>query len=84
MVDFRVPVGEISCQFIAGGVMAVVIWGLETLVEIGTSINHNFGKVSLLVTIGATTFFLTLFGISARFRSTVLANSPLGILHSRR
>lgn len=78
-IEFRVPVGEIGRQFLAAAVMAGAVRGLETLLEVGTDVEHNFAMVALLVAVGAATYFLTLFGLSARFRATVLANSPVGL-----
>lgn len=77
------PVGEIGRQFLAAGVMAGAVRGFETLLEVGTDVEHNFAMVALLVAVGASTYLLTLFALSTRFRTTVLANSPAGVAYPR-
>ncbi len=76
-VHFTIPYGEIARQFVAAVAMAAVVVGSETILETATSLNHNFATVVLLVAVGATVYFLSLFGLSAQFRATVIENSPL-------
>jgi len=76
-VEISIPLSEIARQLAAATTMAAAVVGSEFLIETATSLNHNFATVVLLVGVGAGTYFLTLFGISRTFRSTVVANSPL-------
>ena len=76
IIAFRVPVGEIARQFAAAGVMSLVVVGAETVVE-ASALDHNLATVVVLVVVGASTYFLTLFGISGTFRATVISNSPV-------
>ncbi|WP_144903872.1 oligosaccharide flippase family protein [Halobellus captivus] len=74
-IVFSIPVGEILRQFAAATTMAAVVLGVETLLTTATTLNHNFATVVLLVAVGATTYFVVLFGISQTFRSTVRDNT---------
>ncbi|QCC46962.1 flippase [Halobellus limi] len=75
-IEFEIPLGEIARQFAAAAAMAAVVVGVETLLRTAIDLNHNFATVVLLVAVGAGTYFITLFGISEAFRSTVFDNSP--------
>lgn len=76
-IVFEVPVVEILRQIVAATAMGIIVWGTEALIETATMINHNFGLVVFLVTLGAVSYFLVLFGLSARFRATVRTNVPI-------
>jgi len=75
-IEFAIPTEEIARQFAAAAAMTAVVVGGETVVQTAIGLNHNFLTVILLVGVGAATYFLVLFGISERFRSTVFDNSP--------
>lgn len=78
LVTFAVPVGEIARQFLAAGVMAAGVY--VGLVGFSTAaITHDVAIVVTLVTIGAGVYFVSLLGISAQFRATVAANSPISL-----
>ena len=77
IVEFQMPVGEIGRQFLAAGVMAVIVWGLESLVVTSFGVSNNVVILGFLVGVGGATYFLTLFSISAEFRATVISNSPV-------
>jgi len=76
IVEFDVPYGEITRQWVAAGFMGIVVyvglWMETTYLNIG----HNLVIVLALVVVGAGVYFLTLFGISSRFRTTVEDNLP--------
>lgn len=76
-IDFSIPFGEIFRQFTAAIVMTGVVIGTETAMESLIALNHNHIIVLSLVTVGTIVYFVTLFGISAQFRSTVITNMPI-------
>lgn len=79
IVKFDLPVREISRQWIAGGVMAVVVYILLTLENTHAVVRHNAAIVVTLVVIGAGSYFLSLLILSADFRETVKRNIPVDI-----
>lgn len=78
-VDFSVPVVDISKQIGAAGLMATVVYLLNTLIEITNIVNHNAGTAVVLTVVGAIVYFAIMLGISQTFRKTVMANSPVDI-----
>lgn len=78
-LSFSVPVGEIGCQTLAAAVMGGVVLGGQRLEATYSVVGHNFALVLILVALGAGTYFLVLFGVSARFRTTVRDNVPLRV-----
>lgn len=74
LVDFEVPVGELSRQFVTALLMAGLVAGGRYILEIHVS--HNALIVLSLTIFGAAVYFLSLFAISHRFRTTVTANTP--------
>jgi O-antigen/teichoic acid export membrane protein len=76
-IEFSIPFSEILRQFTAGVVMTVIVTGTQVAIANLTTLNHNFVMVILLVIIGSIVYFVTLFGISTRFRSTVTRNIPI-------
>lgn len=78
VVAFRAPIGEIGRQFLAALAMAAVVYA-GLLVFAATGITHNVAIVLSLVGVGAGVYFLALLSISATFRATVRANSPVGV-----
>ncbi|WP_136602534.1 flippase [Salinigranum halophilum] len=79
VVRFEVPLGEISRQVAAAAVMAVVVYGLRRGIESMGLLNHNAAIVAILVAVGGATYFALLMTISARFRKTLVNNSPVRI-----
>ncbi len=79
LVAFEIPTGELARQFGAAAGMAVVVYVAREAIETTGVIERNVSIVLLLVALGATVYFLSLLGISARFRETVAANSPVRI-----
>lgn len=76
LIDFSVPIREIGCQWFAAGIMAIVVYaGLRAESAFGL-IGFNEVVVGLLVAIGSGVYFVTLVGISDRFRKTVQDNLP--------
>ncbi|MFC6716705.1 polysaccharide biosynthesis C-terminal domain-containing protein [Natrialbaceae archaeon GCM10025810] len=76
LVDVEIPVAELLRQFGAALFMALVVVAARGVLE-SLEINHNAFIVGTLVSLGATVYFLTLFVVSRRFRSTVVANAPV-------
>lgn len=79
IIDFTVPVGEIARQWVAAGVMAVVVYGGLRAENTYRLLGHNFAVVVTLVTIGAGVYFTILLGLSGEFRETVDRNVPIDI-----
>ncbi|MDB2276729.1 polysaccharide biosynthesis C-terminal domain-containing protein, partial [Halorubrum ezzemoulense] len=71
IIEFDLPVGEIARQWIAGILMAGVVYGGLRIEETYRLIGHNFAIVVLLVIVGASIYFTILLGISTAFRKTV-------------
>lgn len=71
-VEFDVPYGEIGRQVLAALVMAGVVY-LSEVVLVRTTAGGVVVTV-VLVGIGAVVYFLTLLGVSSRFRTTVRNN----------
>jgi len=79
LVPFKVPAAEIARQWIAAIAMGgVVVTGLS-IEETYRVLAHNFATVLVLVTVGATVYFVTLLAISSAFRITVTNNLPFDI-----
>ena len=77
-VTFTVPTSEIGRQFLAAGFMVLVVYaGILSFAIAG--IDHNAAIVVTLVIVGASAYFLAMLSISAEFRATVSANSPIPI-----
>lgn len=76
LVDFDIPIWELGRQFLAAGLMAVVVAGVQWIVESTDLTGYNAPLVIGLVIIGAGIYFALLFTISTRFRNTVLENVP--------
>lgn len=79
LVEFTLPFGEIGRQIVAALLMGAVVYAGHTFFEITGLVNHNAGITVFLVSIGGGVYFLALIGLSARFRGTIVANSPLDI-----
>lgn len=76
LLDFSAPLGEIARQWVSAIVMGVVVSTLLWAERLYSGVAPNFVVVASLVGIGAGVYFLTLFGISVRFRRTVINNLP--------
>lgn len=79
IIDFTLPVIEIARQWVAGAVMAVIVYGGLKTEETYQLVGHNFAVVVILVTLGAGVYFIILLGLSQEFRETVNRNIPLDL-----
>lgn len=79
LVDFAVPTGELGRQLAAAALMALAVGGLRVAVDRFDLVGHNGVVVVSLVALGAGVYFLSLLGISPRFRTVVAENSPVRI-----
>lgn len=71
LIDFDVPMDEIAKQWLAAGTMGGVVYAARTaLGDVGV------GLAIGLVVAGAGVYFLALFALSERFRTTVQRNLP--------
>ena len=78
ILSFPVPAGEIARQFLAALAMSAVVYaGLLVFDAVG--VTHNAAIVLTLVAVGAGAYFLSLLAVSATFRATVRANSPVRV-----
>ncbi len=77
IVPFMLPRSEIGYQVGAALFMGGIVWVVLQSIETMEIIQHNVVTVLGLVTLGASVYFLTLYWISDRFRSTVLRNVSL-------
>jgi O-antigen/teichoic acid export membrane protein len=76
LVRFSVPAGEIGRQLLSALVMAGGVIGARTAVEGVGPFAIDAVFVSVLVLLGAGMYFLSLFVLSIRFRTTVGRNLP--------
>ncbi|GAA0511151.1 Membrane protein involved in the export of O-antigen and teichoic acid [Halorubrum aquaticum] len=76
VLEFSVPTDEIARQWVSAGAMGVVVYGLLQAESAYLDINSNLVIVLFLVFLGAGAYFLSLLGVSARFRKTVVDNIP--------
>jgi O-antigen/teichoic acid export membrane protein len=73
ILDVTIPIGEITKQWLAAGVMA-------TIVLVGrVVISDTVPVVVVLVCVGGATYFVTLLGLSREFRTTVEDNLPIAM-----
>jgi len=79
ILEFSVPFDEIGRQWVAAGVMGAVVYAGDWLETTYSPVGHNAIVVVTLVALGAGTYFVVLFGISSRFRTTVLDNVPFEV-----
>lgn len=84
LIYFNTPVGEIAKQWLAGGVMAAIVYGGLWTERTYRVIGHNFTIVLLLVLLGAAVYFVVLLGLSREFRRTVRRNLPADIAFNPR
>ncbi|MCH7660297.1 MAG: polysaccharide biosynthesis protein [Euryarchaeota archaeon] len=76
-VPFAVPTAAIVRQWLAAGGMGLVVFAGRRVEESYQLLQHNLILVSLLVSLGAVSYFLTLFLIAPGFRTTVRRNLPV-------
>ncbi|MFD1599229.1 polysaccharide biosynthesis C-terminal domain-containing protein [Halobellus rarus] len=76
LIDFSIPTGDIARQWTAAGVMGAAVYLSLWLESAYLNVSNNTALVLTLVTVGAAVYFLVLFGISPRFRTTVTDNLP--------
>lgn len=74
IIDFDLPVAEIARQWVAGAVMAGVVYGGLRVEETYRLVVHNFAIVVILVIVGSGVYFTILLGLSREFRETVNRN----------
>jgi O-antigen/teichoic acid export membrane protein len=79
LIDFAVPVSEIGRQWVAAGVMAVVVYAGLQFEEANRVIGQNFVVVLVLVAVGAGVYFVALVSLSQEFRETVDRNVPIDL-----
>jgi O-antigen/teichoic acid export membrane protein len=80
LLEFVIPTRELARQWVASGVMGMVLVGLLWLESSYFTIESNLALVVTLVAVGATLYFTTLLVISPRFRTTIRDNVPERIL----
>jgi len=76
IITVDLPIGELSKQWAAAGIMGPVVYILRTIEKTYNVIGYNAIVVILLVGAGASVYFLVLLGLSAHFRATVRRNLP--------
>lgn len=79
LVPFRTPVEELGRQVVAALFMGVVVQGARELIQMSSIPDYNAPIVVALVALGGGVYFLTLFGISSEFRTTVERNLPFDV-----
>jgi len=79
ILEFSVPISEIGRQGIAAAVMGIVVYLGVWIEETYSVINYNAIVVLGLVGIGALVYIAILFGISQKFRETVVENAPIDL-----
>jgi O-antigen/teichoic acid export membrane protein len=77
VLDVKIPVGEVARQLTAAGVMGIIVYIGLAAEDTYRLLGHNFGVVTVLVVIGAASYFTVLFGLSQEFRETVHRNIPI-------
>ena len=79
LTDFTIPVRIISKQWAAAVTMGVFVYTGLWVEQTFSVIDHNFGVVLVLVSLGALIYFVLLLALSAEFRNTVDRNLPVTI-----
>jgi len=78
-IDFKVPVGEISRQWIAALVMGGAVYIARALGESHPISEHNTVFVVSLVGFGAAVYFIILLILSEQLRTTIDRNLPFSL-----
>lgn len=76
IIDVRSPATQIGEQVVAAVLMGVVVFGADQLLRTGEVSLDNLVVLAILVPFGAAVYFVTLFAMSAEFRSVVQDNVP--------
>lgn len=77
IISFKFPTSEIAKQWLSATFMAIFVYiGLYLENTFGL-LGHNVATVIILVTLGASIYFLVLINISVEFRRTVDRNIPM-------
>jgi O-antigen/teichoic acid export membrane protein len=79
IVDFEVPYREIGLQWVAAVIMGGVVLASLRFENTHGVLGHNLATVLLLITFGASIYFLMLLLISSEFRATVDRNLPFDV-----
>ncbi len=76
IIDVRSPATQIGEQVAAAVLMGVVVFGADQLLRTSEVSLDNLVVLAILVPFGAAVYFVTLFAMSAEFRSVVQDNVP--------
>lgn len=79
LVDFAIPCGEISRQWIAALLMGLIVYLIRRAGEPTEIADYNAFFVVLLVGLGAGVYLCALLAISESFRDTVARNLPVDV-----
>lgn len=77
IIEFEMPLANISQQWIAALLMGVVVYGALQVEKSFQILQHNVATVLTLIGLGASVYFIVLFVISPKFRTTVGRNLPI-------
>ncbi|OYR52056.1 transporter [Halorubrum sp. Ea1] len=76
LIEFSIPAGEIIKQWVAAAVMGLVVYSGLWFESTYSLFDVNIVVVFVLVGLGAGVYFAMLFGLSGRFRQTIIDNLP--------
>jgi O-antigen/teichoic acid export membrane protein len=79
LIDFEIPVYEISLQWISALVMGGIIYSLLNLNSMYSITSNEIVIVLSLVSVGSGVYFLLLLVMSTKFRQTAKNNSPIPV-----
>lgn len=79
IINFNVPIAEIGFQWASAIFMAVIVICVLRVENTYRILGHNAVVVIFLVGLGASVYFLTLLGLSQKFRETVTRNLPIDL-----
>lgn len=79
LINFEIPVTEIGFQWASALFMTVIVIGALRVENTYRILGHNAAVVVVLVGLGASVYFLTLLGLSQKFRETVNRNIPIDL-----
>ncbi|WP_193310274.1 flippase [Halorubrum halophilum] len=82
IIDFSFPSAEIAYQVGASIIMGCVVYGGIRFGEEFMLLQNNTILVTIIIIVGASTYFVSLTILSAEFRKTIARNLPLGSLGS--
>ncbi len=78
-IDFRIPVHEITLQWIAAILMGGVVYTALQIAQTYQLFTYNVVEVLTIAGLGAVVYFTVLLAISSQFRTVVRNNSPVEI-----